>query len=55
MLKLHLNLLRLKVFRVSVCRDRIGNLQLELGECCHDSPNLQFYASQSVLFLRQMT
>ena len=40
---------------VSVCRERIGNLQLELDECCHDSTNLQFYASQPVVFLRNNT
>jgi hypothetical protein len=38
---------------VSVCRERIGNLQLEL-ECCHNTPNLQFYASQTVVFLRHV-
>jgi len=39
---------------VSVCREIIGNLQLELGECCRNSPNLQFYASQTLVFLIHM-
>ena len=41
---------------VSVCySERIGSLQLELCECCHDSPNPQLSTSQTVVFLRNMT